>query len=160
MTSEGEACTFVAAARVGVRLMKFSPHPSRRAFGPPQDEGGGGAPKSAKSYGSASVARCGGRLSARQSRTFAAPGPALVRSIALEVALTDPSAGSRRDLLLGPEGAPMPPGCLVATRPAGAAPRPAFATRRETPLQKDEVGGVYGRICWWGITHREFVIPA
>ena len=38
---------------------------------------------------------------------------------------TDPSASSWQGLLVAPEGAPTPPECLVATRPAGAAPRPA-----------------------------------
>jgi len=41
---------------------------------------------------SASVAGCGGRLAARQSRRFPAPGPAFVRSVAH--APTDPSASS------------------------------------------------------------------
>ena len=45
---------------------------------------------------------------------------------------TEPSASSWQGLLVVPEGAPLPPGCLVATRPAGAAPRPAFATPRES----------------------------
>jgi hypothetical protein len=33
----------------------------------------------------------------------------------------------------------MPPECLVATRPAGAAPRPAIKTPHERAPQLDEV---------------------
>ena len=40
---------------------------------------------------------------------------------------------------MGPEGAPMPPECLVATRPAGAAPRPAYRNASRSALQVDEV---------------------
>src|SRR5665648_584261 len=57
----------------------------------------------------------------------------------------DLTASSWRGLLVVPGGAPMPPECLVATRPAGAAPRPAHATPRESAPLTDEVVGVYGR---------------
>ena len=45
---------------------------------------------------------------------------------------TDPSASSWQGLLVAPQGVPLPPECLVATRPAGAAPHPTFATPRES----------------------------
>ena len=46
---------------------------------------------------------------------------------------TDPSASSWQGLLVAPEGAPTPPECLVATRPAGAAPRPASRRLMKRP---------------------------
>ena len=42
------------------------------------------------------------------------------------------SASSWQRLVVVPGGAPLPPKCLVATRPAGAAPRPAI----KTPLER------------------------
>jgi hypothetical protein len=48
----------------------------------------------------------------------------------------DTSASSWQGLLVVPGGAPMPPECLVATRLAGAAPRPAYRhASRERPLE-------------------------
>jgi hypothetical protein len=41
------------------------------------------------------------------------------------------SAGSQRGLVVVPGGAPMPPGWFAATKPAGAAPRPAITTPRD-----------------------------
>src|SRR6185503_5657709 len=49
------------------------------------------------------------------------------------IAPTEPSASSWQGLLVAPEGAPMPPECLVATRPAGAAPRPASRRLMKRP---------------------------
>src|SRR4029078_4701658 len=51
------------------------------------------------------------------------------------IAPTEPSASSWQGLLVAPEGAPMPPECLVATRPAGAAPRPASRRLMKRPLE-------------------------
>jgi hypothetical protein len=52
------------------------------------------------------------------------------------------SARSERDLLMGLEGAPMPPerSCCVH-EPAGAAPRPASTFASRSALQVDEVCG-------------------
>ena len=61
-----------------------------------------------------------------RQRALLSSGPSRIN------APTEPSASSWQGLLVVPEGAPLPPGCLVATRPAGAAPRPAFATPRES----------------------------
>ena len=40
-------------------------------------------------------------------------------------------ASSWRGLVVAPGGAPPPPGCPIAIGPAGAAPRPAYATPRD-----------------------------
>ena len=48
---------------------------------------------------------------------------------------TDPSASSWPGLLVAPEGAPTPPECLVATRPAGAAPSSRFTTPHDRAPQ-------------------------
>jgi len=61
-----------------------------------------------------------GRLSARQSQRLRNTGPRFPLP-----AMAGRSASSWQGLLMVPGGAPMPPECLVATRPAGAAPRPA-----------------------------------
>src|SRR4029078_4625168 len=71
-------------------------------------------------------------------RRFPATGPALVRSARI-LASAEPSASSWQGLLVVPEGAPLPPECLVATRPAGAAPRPAIKPPLERAPQPDEV---------------------
>src|SRR6185312_2562080 len=55
---------------------------------------------------------------------FSAAGLALVRS-ARANASAEPSASSWQGLLVAPGGSPLPPECLVATRHARAAPRPA-----------------------------------
>src|SRR5581483_10449921 len=53
------------------------------------------------------------------------------------------SASSWQDLLVGPGGAPLPPGSrLCVSKPAGAAPRPAYANASRSALQLDKVGGV------------------
>ena len=46
---------------------------------------------------------------------------------------TDPSASSWQGLLVAPQGVPQPPECLVATRPAGAAHRPASRRVEKRP---------------------------
>ena len=46
---------------------------------------------------------------------------------------TDPSASSWQGLLVAPQGVPLPPECLVATRPAGAAPRPSSRRLMKRP---------------------------
>ena len=46
---------------------------------------------------------------------------------------TDPSASSWQGLLVAPQGVPLPPECLVATRPAGAAHRPASRRVEKRP---------------------------
>ena len=107
-----------------------SPHPSRRAFGPPQDEGGGWRAERRKILW---LVPCGTR----------APSGAPVRGRFRQRAplsskrsdRTPPpvaSASSWQGFVVSPGGAPMPPERLVATRPAGAAPHPAFATPRES----------------------------
>ncbi len=66
-------------------------------------------------------------------RLFGA-GLALVRSVAHQ-SPTEPSASSWQGLVVVPGGAPLPPECLVATRPAGAAPHPAIKdASRARPL--------------------------
>ena len=87
--------------------------------------------KAQNPYGSCLAAR--GRLRGAPITAFPATGPAFVRS-ARANAPTDPSASSWQGLLVAPEGAPMPPECLVATRPAGAAPRPASRRLMKRPL--------------------------
>src|SRR6185312_4232565 len=106
--------------------------PSRRAFGPPQDEGGWRAEK--RKILMARALRHAGDFR-RANHGVAAPGPAFVRSVAQRIAPTEPSASSWQGLLVAPEGAPMPPECLVATRPAGAAPRPASRRLMKRPLE-------------------------
>ena len=117
--------------------------------------------KAQNPYGSCLAAR--GRLPARQSRTFPATGPAFVRSVAQRHAPTDPSASSWQGLLVAPEGAPMPPECLVATRPAGAAPRPASRRLMIAPLS-GRGGCIYSEVREAGIMrgqlHTALVIPA
>ena len=116
---------------------------------------GDGAPKSAKSLW---LVPCGTR--APRGAPIAASsgnGPCFRPVRRASNAPTDPSASSWQGLLVVPEGAPLPPECLVATRPAGAAPRPAFATPRESAPQKDEVGCIVSEVqsvgIVGGITH-------
>src|SRR5665648_217432 len=49
------------------------------------------------------------------------------------------TASSWRGLLMVPGGAPMPPECFTAMKPAGAAPRPATTTPRENAPSVAEV---------------------
>jgi hypothetical protein len=74
----------------------------------------------------------GGRLSARHTRRWSAAGPALrCRRNAGR------SASSWQGLIVVPEGAPSRPGALACeTRPAGAAPHPAFTTPRDDAPQR------------------------
>jgi hypothetical protein len=52
-------------------------------------------------------------------------------------AMAGRSASSWQGLeIVVPGGAPMPPECLVASRPAGAAPHPAAATPRDDALRR------------------------
>jgi hypothetical protein len=83
-------------------------------------------------YGSVPVAGHGGRLSARHTRRWSAAGPALrCRRNAGR------SASSWQGLIVVPEGAPSRPGALACeTRPAGAAPHPAFTTPRDDAPQR------------------------
>ena len=116
-------------------------HPCRGAdgrpaydFSPHQDMRGWRAEKR-KPMVSCLAAR--GRLSARQQQRFPESGPAFRFGHCAQVgqrpiAPVQMSASSWQGLLMVPGGAPMPPECLVATRPAGAAPHPAFATPRES----------------------------
>src|SRR5680860_1128958 len=115
---------------------------------------GDGAPRSAILLVSASVAGYGRRLAARHMRSNSPEGGSaryLQRPYGVGprfnpgLPVRDLTASSWRGLLVVPGGAPMPPECLVATRPAGAAPRPAHATPRESAPLTDEVVGVYGR---------------
>src|SRR5579885_1997051 len=88
-----------------------------------------------------------------------APGPAFVlcimRSSRPEAgrAHAESSASSWQDLLVGPGGAPLPPGSFVATKPAGAAPRPAFKTPLERAPQLDEVDQSLTELRRLGIRH-------
>jgi len=52
---------------------------------------------------------------------------------------TDPSASSWQGLLVVPEGAPLPPECLVATDTQAPHLRPALKTPLERAPQLDEV---------------------
>src|SRR5680860_601370 len=76
----------------------------------------------------------GGRLAARHTRINSPEGGCacyLRRLIGVGprfnpgLSVRDLTASSWRGLLVVPGGAQTPPECLVATRPAGAAPRPA-----------------------------------
>jgi hypothetical protein len=65
---------------------------------------------------------------------FPAAGPAFSTE-AGSTSSSASSASSWRDLLVGPEGAPVPPErSTCVAEPAGAAPRPASRTPRETPF--------------------------
>src|SRR6185312_2143589 len=120
---------FAGTTQRVVALEQGMRSPCRDASQRPGYEGGWRAEKRKILMARALSAR--GRLAARQSRTSPAAGLALVRS-ARANASAEPSASSWQGLLVAPGGAPLPPGCLVATRPAGAAPCPAFATPRES----------------------------
>src|SRR6185312_16123114 len=105
---------------------------------------GDGAPKSANL-----VAR--DRRIARAPRgapitAFSGTGPCFRPVRAQANAPTDPSASSWQGLLVAPEGAPMPPECLVATRPAGAAPRPASRRLMKRPLE-GRGEGIISEVC-------------
>ena len=116
--------------------------------------------KAQNPYGSCLAAR--GRLPARQSRRFAGNGPCFRPVRRASNAPTDPSASSWQGLLVAPEGAPMPPECLVATRPAGAAPRPASRRLIETPLT-GRGGGIISEVRRRGLcgdNSPTLVIPA
>ena len=65
---------------------------------------------------------------------FSGTGPCFRPVRRASHAPTEPSASSWQGLLVVPEGAPLPPECLVATRPAGAAPRPASRRLMIAPL--------------------------
>ena len=93
---------------------------------------GDGAPRSAKSYGSCLAAR--GRLRGAPITAFSGTGPRFSPVRRASPAPTEPSASSWQGLLVAPEGAPMPPECFVATKPAGAAPRPASRRLMIAPL--------------------------
>jgi hypothetical protein len=90
---------------------------------------GDGAPKSAKSLW---LVPCGTQAPrGAPITTFSGNGPCFSSRVGNDFRL-DTSASSWQGLLVAPEGAPLPPERLVATKPAGAAPRPAFATPRES----------------------------
>ena len=95
---------------------------------------GDGAPKSANPMVSASLAA---RRAPRGApiTAFSGNGPCFRPVRRASNAPTEPSASSWQALLVVPEGAPLPPECLVATRPAGAAPRPAFTTPHDRAPQ-------------------------
>ena len=93
---------------------------------------GDGAPKSAKSLW---LVPCGTRAPrGAPIADVSGNGPCFRPVRRASNAPTDPSASSWQGLLVAPEGAPMPPECLVATRPAGAAPRPASRRLMIAPL--------------------------
>jgi hypothetical protein len=137
--------------RFAARGMRGSPDPSRRAFGPPQDEGV--ARRKTQTYGSAI-------LMGPRRAPHGAPIATFVRRRALlSIGLTalnrrvagqrkaKSSASSWQGLLVVPEGAPAPPECrFCVNQPAGTAPRPASRTPARNALQKDEVSGVYARL--------------
>ena len=119
---------------------------------------GGGAPKGA--------VHCGVRLRCRRRQApSGAPSAAFLQHRApLRLpAMAGRSASSWQGLLVVPGGAPMPPECLVATRPAGAAPRPASRRLMIAPLS-GRGGCIVSEIpragIMWGKTHQELVIPA
>ena len=92
-------------------------------------EGGWRAEKR-KSYGVRVRAPRGAPITA-----FSGNGPCFRPVRRTSNAPTDPSASSWQGLVVAPEGAPMPPGCLVATRPAGAAPSSRFTTPHDRAPQ-------------------------
>src|SRR6185437_758484 len=93
---------------------------------------GDGAPQSAKSFMARALRHAG--ASRRANHGVSANGPCFRPVRAQRIAPTDPSASSWQGLLVAPEGAPMPPECLLARRPAGAAPRPASRRLMKRPL--------------------------
>jgi len=90
------------------------------AASPPNSEGDG-APRSAVRIGVVPLAGTRGRLAARQSQRPYGLGPRFNPGLSVR----DLPASSWRGLVVVPGGAPLPPECFVATRLAGAAPRPA-----------------------------------
>jgi hypothetical protein len=92
----------------------------------PTPEGGWRAERR-KPMVSAILADHGGRLAARQLQRLFGTGPRFPVP-----AMAGRSSSSWQGLVVVPGGAPLPPECLVATRPAGAAPRPAI----KTPLER------------------------
>src|SRR5665648_305525 len=67
------------------------------------------------------------------------------------LSVRDLTASSWRGLLVVPGGAPMPPECLVAKRPAGAAPRPAITTPRENAPSSGRGGDMIRQVLGAGI---------
>ena len=112
----------------------------RRAFrvrlvlSPPSDMGGWRAER--RNPMASAYPRAAAGASRRANRGGYDTGP---RFIAQVQSRLRSSARFRRGLLVAPGGTPAPPGCLVATRPAGTAPRPAIKTPLERAPQKDEV---------------------
>ena len=118
-------CDFLAAARLQRPAHVKERYPRR--FVPRGD----GAPKSANPMARpATRAPRGAPITA-----FSGNGPCFRPVRRASNAPTDPSASSWQGLLVAPEGAPMPPGCLVATRPAGAAPSSRFTTPHDRAPQ-------------------------
>jgi hypothetical protein len=118
-----QTCGLLAAARIRVRLMRVLPPREGVARRPAQilwlrD-------------------RCRTRRVAfrRATRDVSGTGPVFSVGLTLPAIVSQLLGG----LLVAPGGAPLPPECLVATRPAGAALRPASRTPRESAPQKDEV---------------------
>gem|GEM_PF-3558765 len=150
-----------------------NPRPSRRAFGPPQDEGpprGVARRKTQVLWCPRSLRNRGGRLAARhmRSKPMRSSRPeagsasiksacSLAASIRQRAPLQSRTAcpGSNCQLLAGtPSGPGGSPDAARVSRCARnpQAPHPVPQSQRlaRTPLQVDEVGGVYGRFWGWG----------
>ncbi len=126
------------------------------------------ARREAQTYGVRDLADRGGRLSARHMRiaakrqrmVFAASirqraplfsalrrGFRKPRSRSAErgsATKSDLSASSWQDLLVGPEGAPVPPECFTAEEARGRRTPSRLTTPRETPLQRTRWRRSYG----------------
>jgi hypothetical protein len=75
--------------------------------------------------------------SAHYKRMSFAASPQTVRhraSLSPQIRCLRASAGSQQGLIVVPGGAPMPPECFVATKPAGAAPRPTSRRLMSAPI--------------------------
>jgi hypothetical protein len=131
MTRENWASIFVAAARTRpAHAVSTAP---RLALGlDPR----GMARRKAQSYGSAILLEPRRAPLGAPLRRLANTGPRF-SPVCRANAPAEPSASSWRGLVVVPGGAPMPPECPCCVHePAGAAPRPASRTPRETPLRR------------------------
>ena len=169
------ACRLLAATRLASGFGEIYLDPSR---GPSALLGmrGMARRKAQNPYGSCLAAR--GRLAARQSQRFPAPGPAFVRSVALECAdrsisqlLAGPPSGSRRELRCRPSAllrkarrrrtssrfttphdrAPQWTRCVHHTAGLGGGDKLGRYSRR-----KSHLAGVYHRQAPKGFDHKHF----
>ena len=149
-----QACGLLAAARIRVRLVSLSPHQhegmARRkaqTYGSCLAARGRLAARQWRRFPASGPAfRLGHRapgcaeakpLRLRQGEQVGRPSPSFARRSRLReggrpvAQKPKSSANSWRGLLVVPGGAPMPPECLVATRPAGHRPSSRLTTPHE-----------------------------